>query len=108
MFYGVNTGFANLYSLKHKYNFNKAKYYYHKNLEKALKDKDSMMIANTSLNLGELYLKTNNDSCIYFFNKSIQHDLVNQIDINETYRNIANYYIKNGNRLKALISINKY
>ncbi|WP_422089212.1 CHAT domain-containing protein [Tenacibaculum ovolyticum] len=106
-YYGLNVGFANLYSLKHRYNYNKAKYYYFINLKKALKDKDSIMIANTSLNLGELYLKTNNDSCVYFFNKSIQHDLVNQIDINETHRNIANFHTKNGNKLKALENINK-
>ncbi|WP_299887361.1 CHAT domain-containing tetratricopeptide repeat protein [uncultured Lacinutrix sp.] len=105
--YSLNVGFANLYALKHQYNLKKAKHYYLKNLNKATKEKNDKMIANSCLNIGELYLKSKNDSCIYFFKKSIKYDSINKIDIYETYRNTANYYISKNKFQKALIDIEK-
>ena len=105
--YSLNAGFANLYALKHQYNFKKAKYYYSKNLNKAITEKNNRIIANSYLNIGELYLKAKKDSSIYFLKKSIAYDSVNKIDIYETYRNTANYYQIKQQYQKALTEINK-
>ncbi len=97
---------ANLYSLKYFYDFKKAIFFYSKAIKAALKQQDSAAIANNLLNLGELYLNKGNDSSIHFFNKSIVHD-IKKFDVNETYRNIAQYFqIKNEN-VRALVNIQK-
>ena len=105
--YPLNNSFANLYSLKHEYNFKKAKYYYKYNLKNALLENDSITIENTYLNIGELYLNKNNDSCIYFLKQSLKHDIFLKYDYHETYRNIARYYKKKGFFEEALTNINK-
>ncbi|CAM1347368.1 CHAT domain-containing protein [Tenacibaculum halocynthiae] len=85
------TGLANLYSNKHKKNYNKGREYYLKVLNNSLIRKDSNHIANAYMNMGELYLDINNDSCVYFLNKSISYDFSKKVYLNETYRNLATY-----------------
>ncbi|MCF2936808.1 tetratricopeptide repeat protein, partial [Tenacibaculum sp. Cn5-34] len=104
--YPLYNSFANLYSLKHKYNFKKAKYYYLYNLKNALIENDSITIANTYLNIGELYLNKNKDSSLYFLKKSLIYDAFLKLDYSETYRNIANFYKKKKLFKKALKNIN--
>ena len=104
--YPLNNSFANLYSLKHEYNFDKAKYYYKYNLKNALLDNSINTVSNTYLNIGELYLNKNNDSCIYFLKQSLKFDTLKKYDYHETYRNIAKYYKKKKLFKKALTSIN--
>lgn len=102
----INNSFANLYSLKHQYNFKKAKKYYGYNLKNELLKNDSSAIANSNLNIGELYLNENNDSCIYFLKESLKYDAVDKYDYYETYRNIARYYKKKELFGDALVNIN--
>ncbi|SED63570.1 CHAT domain-containing protein [Tenacibaculum sp. MAR_2010_89] len=101
------TALANLYSNSFKKKINKAKNYYLRVLNNALIKKDSGSIANTYMNLGELYLDTRNDSCVYFLNKSIKYDLTEKVYLNETYRNLATFYKRKFNYNKALSHIEK-
>ncbi len=94
---------ANLYSLRHQYSFEKANFYYRKILSNA---NDSVTIANTFLNIGELYLKKDLDSSFDFLTKSIYYD-TKKVDVNETYRNLSIYYLKKNNYQKALENIKK-
>ncbi|SEL86319.1 CHAT domain-containing protein [Aquimarina amphilecti] len=103
--HGLNTGFANLYALPHRYNFNKAKDYYNQNLRSSLSEDDSLTIANTYLNIGELYLKRKNDSCLYFFKESLRYDSIKKTDTYETYRNLADYYTSKLEYNKALSQV---
>ncbi|WP_405205826.1 CHAT domain-containing protein [Aquimarina sp. LLG6339-5] len=105
--HAVNTGFANLYALPHRYNFNRAKNYYNLNLHSSLSEDDSLTIANTYLNIGELYLKRKNDSCLYFFKESLRYDSIKKTDTYETYRNLADYYISKQKYNKALSQVEK-
>lgn len=104
--YYINTGLANLYSLKHQYNFKKAEHYYKKDLDKAYKEKDNYIISLTSLNLGELYLNRKKDSCMFYFNESLKYDY-EKYNLYETYLNISIFHFTKKDYLKALININK-
>ena len=99
--YPLNNSYANLYSLKHKYNFEKAKYYYTKNLKRALKDNWNISSSGAYSNLGELYLKRDNDSCLFFFKESLRLD-DNKRYYYETKRNISKFYQNKGQYHKSL------
>ncbi|WP_299135138.1 CHAT domain-containing protein [uncultured Tenacibaculum sp.] len=101
----IYNNFANLYSLKHYYNFEKAKYYYLKNLKESIHRKNDDVISLSSLNLGELYLNAKNDSCLYYFNKSLHHDLTNKNHLFDIHKNIANFHLYKKDYFKALKSI---
>ncbi|CAM1342933.1 CHAT domain-containing protein [Tenacibaculum amylolyticum] len=98
---------ANLYSLKHYYNFSKAQYYYKKNLVNALKENDSLTIGYTFLNLGELYLNKEKDSSLYFLNKSLQYASYGKTYIYETYKNLSQFFFQKKKNNEAIININK-
>ncbi|RBW58020.1 hypothetical protein DS884_09095 [Tenacibaculum sp. E3R01] len=105
-FYALNVGFANLYSLKHQYNYEKAKHHYLRNLKRATINDNKTIIANSYLNLGELYLNKKNDSCLYFFNQSLKYDLKDKTESYETYRNISNYFLSKHQLDRALKNVN--
>lgn len=105
--YSLNVNLANLYASKKTYNYQKAKYYYLKNLNKATIEKNELVMANSYLNLGELYLNKGNDSCLYFLKKSSKIDVEIKTITSETYRNLANYYTSKENYDLALKSINE-
>jgi CHAT domain-containing protein len=107
LFYPLNTNLANLYSEKHFFNYNEARYYYLKNLKRALKKQSKTIISNSYSNLGELYFKQKNDSCLFFFKKSIEYNKENKNSTAESYRNLADYYKLKANYLKALKNINE-
>lgn len=109
-FYPLNTNLANLYALNHSYNFNKSKFYYHRNLKEAFKNNNKKNIVYSFLNLGDLYLNKKNDSALYFLKKSLIHSthLKNSKDYHvEIFRNIATFYYTKGKLKKALNTINK-
>lgn len=106
-FYTSNASLANLYASKNSYNYKKAKYYYLKNLNKALTKKNNLVLANSYLNLGELYLNKGNDSCLYFLKKSTEFNIKQKTITSEAYRNLANYYTINKNFNEALKKIKK-
>ncbi len=89
--YTINTNFANLYSLKHNYNYNKAKYYYINNIIQAQKEKNNKELALNFLNLGELYSKNKNDSALIHLKKSLAYDKENLFKF-ETYKILARLY----------------
>ncbi len=102
----LNGSLANLYSLKYKYDFRKAKLLYKSVINSAYKENDLYMISNSYLNLGELYLNKQKDSSIYLLNQSILFDK-DKSHLNETYRNIANYYFWKKDYIKALLNVRK-
>ncbi len=97
---------GNLYSSSKAFNYGTANDFYHGSLKLAKKSKDTSGISNIYLNLGELHFKIKNDSSIYYLKKSIKYD-INKYNLNETYRNIANYYTWKQNYEKALSKIKK-
>ena len=105
--YPLNNSYANLYSLKYKYNFGKAKYYYNKNLKNALEAQNIITISNSYGNLGELYLNRSNDSCMYFFRKSLEYDVREKRYYFEVHRNIAKHYQNKKDYNIALENIEK-
>ncbi|CAL2101323.1 CHAT domain-containing protein [Tenacibaculum sp. 190130A14a] len=108
-FYTLNTNYANLYALKHQYNFNKAKKHYQKNLKRALNEHNEEYIINSYLNLGELYLNEQKDSSLFFLQKSIQFDIDEIEDktmFSEAHRILSNYYVSKNNLTTALEHIN--
>ncbi|MCF2936407.1 tetratricopeptide repeat protein, partial [Tenacibaculum sp. Cn5-34] len=106
-YYSLNVNLANLYASKKSYNYNKAKYYYLKNLNKATLENNKLIMANSYLNLGELYLNKENDSCLYLLKKSTQFKVKQKSITSEGYRNLANYYTSKENYDLALKNINE-
>ncbi|WP_299135136.1 CHAT domain-containing tetratricopeptide repeat protein [uncultured Tenacibaculum sp.] len=103
--YSLYTGIANLYSNSYEKKHTKAKDYYFKILKNSLKEKDSNTVANTYMNIGDLYLDLKNDSCTYFLNQSIKYDQTERTYLFETYRNLASYYERKNNYKKAFNNI---
>ncbi|MBW1298441.1 CHAT domain-containing protein [Aquimarina litoralis] len=104
-FYSLNATYANLYANKYLNDFSKSKYYYTKNLEKGIEQKDSSLISNSYVNLGELYYNRRNDSALFYLEQSLVY---NTDDINKkagSYRNIANYFNERKNYELALENI---
>ncbi|WP_435263962.1 tetratricopeptide repeat protein [Tenacibaculum sp. nBUS_03] len=105
--FDLNNYFAILNTNKYKYNFQKAKSYYLKNLNESFKTGIVRNIAISNLNLGELYLKEKKDSCLYFLKKSLEYDSFNKLYIHDTYKNIASFYIYKKDFSSALKNIQK-
>ncbi len=97
---------ANLYSLKFQYNFYKAEHYYRQEINRALKNGDSVALIDHYMNIGELYLGEKLDSSIFYLRKSLYYDSKN-LGSNETYRNIANYYLFKGDYQNAFDNVKK-
>lgn len=106
-FYSLNVNLANLYASKSSYNYKKAKYYYTKNLNRALLENNRLVKANSYLNLGELYFNKGNDSCLYFLKQSPLFNVKLKTITSETYRNLANYYTSKEDYIKALKNIKR-
>ena len=70
-FFTLNTGYANYYFNDLSYDFEKAKFYYKKNITRGLFEKNTKFTAINYNNLGELYIKEKKDSAIYFIDKGI-------------------------------------
>ncbi len=104
-FYSLNAGYANLYGNRFLNNFEKAKYYYERNLHKGLELKDSMVISNSYVNLGELHLNHKKDSALFFLERSLRFNKNNKIRKAESYRNISNYNMEQGKYELALENI---
>ncbi|SED63499.1 CHAT domain-containing protein [Tenacibaculum sp. MAR_2010_89] len=105
--YTINVAIANLYSLKPKHNFRKSKSYYFKSLQNAYKENNDDYISLSYLNLGELYLKANNDSCMFYLNKSIKHNFMNKNYMLYIHKNIATHYYSRKEYKNTLIHIKK-
>lgn len=97
--------FGILYSFPPKYDFEKSKSYYLQNLKSSLAHNDSLLITNTYSNLGELYLNEKKDSAVIFLNKSISFDISNNIATQESYRNLAVFYLSKNKTTAALTAI---
>ncbi|WP_459210815.1 CHAT domain-containing protein [Aquimarina rhabdastrellae] len=106
-YYSLNAAYANLYATEYLNDFDKAKKYYSKNLNRAFKDEDSWVIANSYVNLGELYLQHKKDSALFYLEKSLVYEKDDEIKNAESYRNIAVFYNEKKNNELALKNIEK-
>ncbi|WP_348742697.1 CHAT domain-containing protein [Tenacibaculum sp. 190524A05c] len=107
----VNLSKGVLYNLDKLYDFNKASFFYKKALSSCLLAKNNKTISSCLLNLGELYLKEKNDSCLFFLEKGLEYTKISSSiyikDVNsEIYRNISNYNARKSNFGLALNNIN--
>ncbi|WP_027393339.1 CHAT domain-containing protein [Aquimarina latercula] len=104
-FYSLNATYANLYANAYLNDFNKSKYYYIRNLERGIEQKDSSVISNSYVNLGELYFDYQKDSALFYLQRSLIFNKNNKNRKAESYRNIANYFREQGNYKLALRNI---
>ena len=106
----LNNDYANYFNSNATYNFDKAKYYYLRNLKIASEVKDSSVLARTYSNLGNLYIDANNtkirDSAYYFLKLGLQHSTNNEEE-SLLYHNMSNYYNAIGQYKIALDFIHK-
>ena len=98
---------GNLYTVKENYSFQNAKENYLKAIKFALEQKNYYTLTSSYGNLGELYLKIDNDSSFYFLKKSLNYNQnLNSFDkvafSSEAYRNLSIYF-KNKNKLKLAL-----
>ncbi|MDH7445722.1 CHAT domain-containing protein [Aquimarina sp. 2201CG14-23] len=115
-FYGLrnyflmNNGYANYYNTDSRFNFDKAKEYYFKNLKEAIEVEDSTIVNASYTNLGNLYkdskFETQKDSALYFLNNSLRYCVDND-EKADVFHNISNYYVIKKEYLKALNNIHK-
>lgn len=91
----LNNDYANYYNSRVTYNFDKAKYYYYRNLKIALEVRDSSILARTYSNLGNLYVDAKNsiqrDSAHYFLRLGLRYNTSNE-EKSLLYHNLSNYY----------------
>jgi len=92
------------YKNEENYNFNKSRYYYLKNYNKAIKDKNPKMIVNASNQLSVLYEKEKKDSALFYINTGIKYAKGNE-DLPQLYRNKADYYFSKKQTNEALKTI---
>ena len=104
-FYSLNAAYANLYAKRFIFDFEKAKYFYEKNLQRGLEQKDSLVISNSYVNLGELYCRHKKDSALFYLQRSLRYNTNNKIRKAESYRNISNFFEGQGNYELALENI---
>ncbi|WP_235016426.1 CHAT domain-containing tetratricopeptide repeat protein [Aquimarina sp. AU474] len=109
-YFRMNNAYANYYNSYTRFNFNKAKEYYYKNLEKAIEIKDSAAAKTLYTNLGNLYIESKNelqkDSTVYFLNEGLKYCAGKEEEAN-IYYNFSNYYLVKKKHLKALDHIQK-
>lgn len=118
-YYHIYNSLGNLYSLKHEYDFKKAKYYYFKTIKKAKQEKNNLFLSFGYSNLGELYFNKKKDSALYYFKKALAStdkvQLTEDITTNINTRNVkisnlqnlATYYLSKLELQKALSYIQK-
>ncbi|CAM1374077.1 CHAT domain-containing protein [Tenacibaculum xiamenense] len=105
--YNLQNGFGNLYTSNHFLNSKKANFHYNKGLNLAKKLNDHYLTSIIYSNLGELYLKMDNDSSLYYFSKSLSFNLDGESIANETHKNISLFYLKKNVLEKSLNHIEK-
>jgi len=98
--------FANLYATDEHYNFEKAKFYYFKNLKDGLAIKDSALVAATYNNIANLFTIVKKDSAKYYVDKGLLYVKERKINA-RLYDNECEYYINKNRHKKALTSIHK-
>jgi CHAT domain-containing protein len=95
-FFTLNTGYANYYFNDLSYDFEKAKFYYKKNITRGLFEKNTKFTAINYNNLGELYIKEKKDSAIYFIDKGIEFFKEDRFKLEaNTAKSLYHYYKKN-------------
>lgn len=97
----LNNGFANYYNSLQTYNYNKAKFYYKKNLKLAIDKGDSLIISTTFNNLSELHILKNRDSLLFFADKGLHFANTKNV-IAMLNENKSKYFLSNGNLKLAL------
>ncbi|CAL2093533.1 CHAT domain-containing tetratricopeptide repeat protein [Tenacibaculum sp. 190524A05c] len=103
---------GNLYQIENNYNFEKAKENYLKTLKISSTKKNNYIFSLAQLNLGELYLKKNVDSSLYYLKNSQKYSLkLNNYDknalISEIFRNFSRCYKDKRQYHSALEHIDK-
>lgn len=94
------------YYLEKKYNFNKASFFYHKNIQLSTKEKDTLLLGETYNNLAYLHIKTQNDSAPYYLDNGLK--LIKKgIFKARLLDNYSEYYLIKNKHQDALTFINK-
>ncbi|MHA7059176.1 CHAT domain-containing protein [Aquimarina sp. M1] len=106
----LNNYYANYYSSAEKLDFNKAKYYSYRNLNKAIKDNDSTFIYTSYVLLGDLYRdrikEQQMDSAFFFLNEGVKY--AREVREKSTaYHQLSYYYYENNQFKEALNKIQK-
>lgn len=90
-YYELNNGYLNVFSNEKSYNYKKAIYYAKKNLVKAKKEKNALVLGITYNNLADLYLKQKNDSVKYIVDKGLAFSK-RKITRAKLYESLSEYY----------------
>ncbi len=105
-----NNYYANYYSKLERYDFDKAKYYSNRNLNKAIQDKDSTFIYTSYVSLGDLYRDAQKeqqmDSAFFFLNEGIKYAIETE-EKSTAYHQLSHYYFENNQFHDALDNIQK-
>ena len=85
-------GFGDYYANDDIFNFKKAKDYYSKALEKAIKVQDTSLMVTLYNKLGFVYKYNKNDSCVNHLKKCIKLARPSHASLPRAYSNLAEYY----------------
>mgnify|MGYP000347869645 CR=1 FL=1 len=103
--YFLNNHFGNTYGSRFNYNFEKAIFYYKKNLVFGKKYKDSAIYETTFTNLADLYLREKRDSTKYFVGKGLKY--VKRKEVKAIlFDNLSQYYLHKNELNLSLLHIN--
>ena len=105
-FYALNNSYANYYNNEETFSFEKASYYYHNMLAKAIALKDTVVIVKAYLNLGNLHIKQRNDNAEFYLTKALNL-IKNPKENYLIHQNLSNYYSLKKLYHKSLFHINK-
>lgn len=105
--YSINGVIGGLYTTPHREDFNKALFYYKKNLNLGYQLNDSLIIGRSLINLGYLFNLKENDSAIFFIEKVSKYLNNEREDLVYNYMNGSQYYDIWDDPIKALEYINK-
>jgi CHAT domain-containing protein len=105
--YSLYSSLANHYNNQQTLNFEKARFYYLKNLSIALAHQDSIIISSSYNNMGELYLNKNKDSALYFLKKALPFSKIKSSSRLNTFKNLSIFYMKKNDFDKSLFCIQK-
>ncbi|WP_108808896.1 CHAT domain-containing protein [Aquimarina spinulae] len=106
----LNNYYGIYYNTKERLNFEKARYYSYRNLNKAIQENDSTFVYTSYTNLGDLYMDAKNeerkDSVLFFLNNGLKYSRGRK-EKSIVYHNLSNYYIENSEYQDALDNIQK-
>ena len=91
-YYALYNSLASYYHNDETFDFERSKYYQLKFFEKATQKDDSLNIARSYSNLGNLYSEVKNDSAIFFFEKALTF-YGEEEDVVRTYNNLGYHYL---------------